>query len=69
MAALLRLPAVEARTGLRRSSIYERIQRGAFPKPVKLGPRCSAWCEDELNDWIEARRAERDAEGEPPRAA
>ena len=31
---ILRLPAVMARTGLSRSTIYLRISRGEFPKPV-----------------------------------
>ena len=32
---LLRLPEVQRLTGLRRSAIYEQMQRGLFPKSVK----------------------------------
>lgn len=34
---LLRRPAVEAATGESRSTIYRKIERGLFPKPVCIG--------------------------------
>ncbi|MUV15438.1 helix-turn-helix transcriptional regulator [Noviluteimonas gilva] len=58
---LLRLPQVKARTGLSRSEIYRRISSGDFPAPVKLGERASAWPENEVTEWCEARIAARDA--------
>lgn len=60
---LLRLPEVCRRTGLSRSEIYRRIgaSSGAFPAPIKLGERASAWPEHEVSAWIAARVAERDA--------
>ena len=39
----LRLPQVIDRTGYRKTAIYERIQQGDFPRPVKLGPRAVGW--------------------------
>jgi predicted DNA-binding transcriptional regulator AlpA len=33
----LRLPEVEQRSGLRRSSIYRKVQEGSFPAPIVLG--------------------------------
>ena len=51
---ILRLPAVIARTGLRRSSIYLRIKAGEF-RPVRLGPRAIGFLESEIDFWI-ARR-------------
>ena len=33
---LLRLPEVEARTGQSRSTIYDAMKRGYFPRPVKI---------------------------------
>lgn len=50
--AILRLPAVKARTGLSRSTIYLRIAEGSFPKPVSLGGRAVGWVEAEVNDWL-----------------
>lgn len=57
----LRLPAVKDVTGLKRSSIYEKIAEGSFPKPVPLTPRAVAWVESEIIAWQKARKAERDA--------
>ena len=50
---ILRLPAVKARTGLSRSSIYLRIARGDFPKPVSLGGRAVGWIESEIQAWLQ----------------
>ena len=55
---LLRLPAVMARVGLKRSAIYERIALNTFPKPIPLGS-VSAWAESEIAAWIEKQKAER----------
>lgn len=57
---LLPLSEVMARVGLRRSTIYEWIGRGAFPPPVSLGAT-SRWVESEVEAWIDARIAERDS--------
>ena len=52
---ILRLPAVKARTGLSRSTIYLRISEGSFPKSVSLGGRAVGWIEAEVNDWLTQR--------------
>ncbi len=51
--SILRLPAVKARTGLSRSTIYLRISEGSFPKPVSLGGRAVGWVEAEVNEWLD----------------
>jgi prophage regulatory protein len=52
----LRLPAVKARTGLSRSTIYLRVAQGRFPKPILLGgPRAVGWLESEISEWVEAQ--------------
>jgi prophage regulatory protein len=56
---LMRLPEVEHATGLRRSTIYDLIRAGQFPRPVKLS-RLSAWPESEVSAWISKRVAVRD---------
>ncbi|MCB1816238.1 MAG: AlpA family transcriptional regulator [Candidatus Competibacteraceae bacterium] len=53
--AILRLPAVKARTGLSRSTIYLRISEGRFPKPVSLGSRAVGWVETEIDDWLKCQ--------------
>lgn len=52
---ILRLPAVRARTGLSRSTIYLRVAEGTFPKPVSLGARAVGWIESEIQQWLEQR--------------
>lgn len=51
-ATILRLPAVKARTGLSRSTIYLRISEGKFPRPISLGSRAVGWIEAEVNGWL-----------------
>lgn len=60
-ACLLRLPEVMNRTGLSRSEIYRRIGAGSFPSMVKLSERASAWDSREIDRWVLARIAARDA--------
>ena len=50
---------MEAKTGLSRSTIYEKIKDGTFPKPVKLGPRAGGWFDSEIDAWLEERLAQR----------
>lgn len=52
---ILRLPTVMARCGLSRSSIYLRIQRGEFPKPISLGVRAVGWDSEAIDQWISER--------------
>jgi prophage regulatory protein len=55
MHTILRLPEVKRSTGLSRSTIYLRIARGAFPKPVSLGGRAVGWLEAEIQEWLQRR--------------
>ena len=60
---ILRLPAVKARTGLSRSTIYQRIVEGTFPKAVSLGGRAVGWVEAEIQEWLQGQiEASRKAE-------
>jgi len=54
---ILRLPRVKEITGLSRSSIYQMVAEGNFPKPITLGTRAVGWIEGELTAWI-GHRAE-----------
>ena len=58
---LIKLPEVERITGKGRTSIYSD---STFPRPIKIGPRASAWVESEVTAWIESRIAKREAAGE-----
>ncbi len=54
---ILRLPAVKARTGLSRSTIYAFVDCGKFPRPISLGARAVGWVDAEVDAWV-ARRIE-----------
>lgn len=54
---ILRLPEVKARCGLPRSSLYDAIERGDFPRQIKLGARSVGWLAADVDAWIEARVA------------
>ena len=49
---LLKRCAVEAMTGLSRSTIYEGMEAGWFPRPIRIGPRAVRWYEHEIVDYI-----------------
>ena len=55
---MLRRRAVEAITGLSRSTIYARMSAGAFPTAIRLGGRSVGWVASEIDAWIAARIAE-----------
>lgn len=57
---LIPLREVMKRTGRRRSAIYDDINKGRFPKPVRLGKRSSRWVASEVAEWINDRIRERD---------
>jgi prophage regulatory protein len=58
---LMRPREVCAATGLSRSGVYRLIREGRFPKPVPLTRHVSAFPSTEIQAWIDARIAERDA--------
>jgi prophage regulatory protein len=49
---ILRLPNVFDRTGLSRSTVYQQVSEGRFPKPVSLGARAVGWVESDIEEWI-----------------
>jgi prophage regulatory protein len=55
--AILRRKQVEARTGLRRSTIYAKVATGEFPAPIRIGIRAVGWIEADVTAWLEARIA------------
>ncbi len=52
---ILRLPEVQTRTGLSRSSIYNYIKDGSFPKRIHIGKRSVGWLHSEIDSWVYAR--------------
>jgi prophage regulatory protein len=57
----LRRPVVEEITGLSRSTIYDLMARGQFPRPVKLTTKAVAWPESAIQAWLDERAAQSSA--------
>ena len=55
--ALLRVEHVSQLIGLGRTTIWTYVNRGEFPRPVKLGVRAIGWPRRVVIDWIESRPA------------
>lgn len=55
---MLRRQGVEARVGLSRSTIYDKINPKSkrydptFPKPINLGGFAVGWLAHEIDDWL-----------------
>ena len=60
MTEILTLPEVLAVVKCSRSSIYALMKSGGFPAPLKVG-RDNRWLACEVDAWIEARAALREA--------
>lgn len=58
---ILRFPDAERRTGLSRSTIYNRIRANAFPRPVRLGVRAVGFVEQEVNSYLASLAGNRGA--------
>jgi prophage regulatory protein len=53
----IRIKEVLAICAMSRSSVYEGIRKGEFPKPIKLCGRSAAWIKSEIEEWAKARIA------------
>ena len=58
MAQILRMPAVLARIGVSRSTLYQWVSEGRFPPSVPLGARARGWLDSDVTAWIDARARE-----------
>ena len=51
----LRRAAVQDLTGLSRSTIYDLMAKGQFPRPVRLTGKAVAWPESVIAEWLAQR--------------
>jgi prophage regulatory protein len=49
---ILRIGTVLKMTGLSRSTLYRKVQRGEFPKQIKLSERCAGWRQSSVRTWM-----------------
>lgn len=54
---IIRRPAVLAKVGISKTSLYYLEKSGDFPKHFMLTPRCAAYDEQEVDAWIAARQS------------
>lgn len=59
MQRVLKLKEVVARTAKAKSTVYDDVAKGIFPKPIKIGSRASGWLESEIEQWLQERINER----------
>ena len=52
---LLPRPEVSRRTGLGRTSIYDLMAAGQFPRPVRVTSTAVRWRASEVAEWINSR--------------
>jgi prophage regulatory protein len=53
----LRMPELRRIVPVSRSTIFEWINKGTFPKPHQLGERSIGWLESDVSAWMSARTA------------
>jgi prophage regulatory protein len=53
----LRLPEVETLTGLKKSTLYRLMRERKFVQAVQVTPRCTAWPESQVLQWVQDRIA------------
>lgn len=56
------LARVSLVVGLGRSSIYQRIKEGTFPRSVSLGLHCVRWRSDQVATWLETQTAQAESD-------
>ena len=56
-----RLPRVLSTIGMGRSWVYDQVNAGSFPPPVKLGVRAVGWRQSDIEAWLATRCSERAA--------
>ena len=57
----IRRPEVQNLTGLSRSTIYDLMAKGTFPRPVRLTAKAVAWPERAIAEWLAQRPKTDDA--------
>ena len=50
---IIKLPKVMEMTTFCRTTIYRLIEKGKFPKQIKLAERSSGWLEDEVLNYLD----------------
>ena len=57
--ALIDVSEVSRIAGISRTEVWRQVKAGTFPKPTRLGTRCTRYSMREVSDWVQQRLAER----------
>ena len=49
---IIRIKSVLAVTGLSRSTLYRKINKGTFPCQIKISDQCAGWHESAVLTWV-----------------
>lgn len=52
---IVRMPECLVLTGLKRTTLYRKMEAGTFPSNRKLGVRCAGWRLSEILAWVDAQ--------------
>lgn len=58
---ILRFPQVRERVTYSRMHVDRLEKAGKFPKRIRLGDNAVGWFESEIDAWVEAKAAQREA--------
>jgi prophage regulatory protein len=56
----LRIWQVKEKTGLSEATVWRLSASGEFPKPIKLSKGCTVWLEQEIDELLDAKAANRE---------
>jgi prophage regulatory protein len=56
---LITIDDVSERVALCKTSVYQLIKEGTFPRQIQLSKRRVAWVASEIDDWIEKAKGSR----------
>jgi prophage regulatory protein len=65
----VRLPTVLHHIPVGKSTWWDGIQTGRFPKPIKLSERCTAWRAEDIHELIRALGLSLKQDGDSPPSA
>ena len=49
-------PAKRGLLGMGESTIWEKVKRGEFPKPIRISPRITCWKKSDIINWLESKQ-------------
>jgi predicted DNA-binding transcriptional regulator AlpA len=60
MQSYLRVKSVSKRLDMSESTVWQLVQQGILPKPIKLTPRTIVWCASKIDAAVKKQRSMRE---------